>query len=83
MMGQCLYSLPFLFTWVFVVFSQHANRYPWPAECVLPFPRSHVVYHLDEQESIDVDGKLNDKAWTRVSWTEDFIGDVTLCIKHF
>ena len=56
-----------------VVFSQQAiNCYP--SECVLPFPRSYVVYHLDEQESIDVDGKLDDKAWNRVSRTEDFIG---------
>lgn len=31
------------------------------------------MYHLDEQESIDVDGKLDDKAWAHVSWTEDFI----------
>lgn len=61
-------------TWlIIVVFSQLANCYP--SECVLPFPRSYVVYHLGEQESIDVDGKLDDKAWSRVSWTEDFIGD--------
>ena len=69
--------LPLLSTWVLVVFSlQRANCYP--VECVLPFPRSYVVYHLDDQESIDVDGKLDDKAWTRVAWTEDFIGDLIL-----
>ena len=38
------------------------------------------MYHLDEQESIDVDGKLDDKAWTRVSWTEDFIGDHIIAV---
>ena len=78
MMEQCPYWLSFLSTWVLVVFFQRANCYPWRGECVLPFPRSHVVYHLDEQESIDVDGKLDDEAWTRVSWTEEFIGDLTL-----
>ena len=61
-------------TWLITaLFSKHANCYP--SECVLPFPRSYVVYHLDKQESIVVDGKLDDKAWSRVSWTEDFIGD--------
>ena len=40
-----------------------------------PFPRSYVVYHLNElQEAIHVDGKLNDEAWNSVAWTEDFIG---------
>lgn len=67
-----------LLTGLLVVFSQQAiNSYP--SECVLPFPRSYVVYHLDEQESIDVDGKLDDKAWNCVSWTEDFIGEHVFC----
>lgn len=70
------YWLPLLLTSFLVVFSQRANCYP--SECVLPFPRSYVVYHLDEQESIDVDGKLDDKAWAHVSWTEDFIGNLML-----
>ena len=46
----------------------------YPSECVLTFPRSYVVYHLKEQEAIDVDGKLDEEAWESVSWTEDFIG---------
>lgn len=71
MVFSCLFSL--FSTWVLVVFSQRASCYP--SQCVLPFPRSYVVYHFDKQESIDVDGKLDDIAWTRVSWTEDFIGD--------
>lgn len=71
MMEQFSYWFPLISSLVLVVFFQRANCFP--SECVLPFPRSYVVYHLDEQESIDVDGKLDDKAWTRVSWTEDFI----------
>lgn len=54
---------------------QFGSILSYPAECVLPFPRSYVVYHLGEQETIDIDGKLDDKAWALVSWTEDFIGD--------
>ena len=73
MMEQFSYWFPLISSLVLVVFFQRANCFP--SDCVLPFPRSYVVYHLDEQESIDVDGKLEDKAWTRVSWTEDFIGD--------
>lgn len=52
---------------------QFGSILSYPAECVLPFPRSYVVYHLGEQETIDIDGKLDDKAWALVSWTEDFI----------
>lgn len=54
---------------------QFGSILSYPSECVLPFPRSYVVYHLGEQETIDIDGKLDDKAWALVSWTEDFIGD--------
>ena len=50
----------------------------YPSECVLPFPRSYVVYHLNEQEGIHVDGKLDEEAWDSVSWTEDFIGKICL-----
>ena len=73
MMEQFSYWLSLISSLVLVVLFKRANCFP--SECVLPFPRSYVVYHLDEQESIDVDGKLDDEAWTRVSWTEDFIGD--------
>ncbi|KAK2568818.1 hypothetical protein P5673_006856 [Acropora cervicornis] len=53
-------------------FSILANCFP--TDCVHPFPRSYVVYHLNElQEAIHVDGKLNDEAWNSVAWTEDFI----------
>lgn len=57
---------------VLLVFSILANCFP--TDCVHPFPRSYVVYHLNElQEAIHVDGKLNDEAWNSVAWTEDFI----------
>ena len=58
---------------IILVFLIRANSYP--SDCILPFPRSYVVYHLNEQEAIYVDGKLNDEAWKIVSWTEDFIGN--------
>ena len=57
----------------FLAFSLRTDCYP--SECTLPFPRSYVVYHLNEHEAIDVDGKLDDEAWDSVSWTEDFIGE--------
>lgn len=57
---------------VLLFFSILANCFP--TDCVHPFPRSYVVYHLNElQEAIHVDGKLNDEAWNSVAWTEDFI----------
>lgn len=49
----------------------------YPSDCVLPFPRSYVVYHLKEQEGIRVDGKVDEEAWDSVSWTEDFIGKLS------
>ena len=55
-----------------MAFSFAVDRYP--SDCVLPFPRSYVVYHWNEQEGIHVDGKLDEEAWDSVSWTEDFIG---------
>lgn len=72
MMGLS-YWLYLLLAWCVVEFSVHVNCFS--SECVLPFPRSYVVYHLSEQESIEIDGKLDEKAWEHVSWTEDFIGD--------
>lgn len=57
----------------FLAFSLRTDCYP--SECTLPFPRRYVVYHLNEHEAIDVDGKLDDEAWDSVSWTEDFIGE--------
>ena len=57
----------------FLTFLIHTDCYP--PECTKPFPRSYVVYHLNDHEVIDVDGKLDDKAWNSVSWTEDFIGE--------
>ena len=63
------------FLWSVLELCQFGSTLSYPSECILPFPRSYVVYHLGEQETIDIDGKLDDKAWALVSWTEDFIGD--------
>ena len=57
---------------IVLAFLFYANSYP--SDCVLPFPRSYVVYRLNKQEAVHVDGKLDDEAWDMVSWTEDFIG---------
>ncbi|XP_064603571.1 uncharacterized protein LOC135468988 [Liolophura sinensis] len=40
--------------------------------CDIPLPRSYVAYHLKEQ-TIAVDGDLNDPAWEEVPWTEKFV----------
>lgn len=61
------------FLWSVLELCQFESTLSYPSECILPFPRSYVVYHLGEQETIDIDGKLDDKAWALVSWTEDFI----------
>lgn len=42
--------------------------------CSLPLPKSYVVYQLDTNESIEVDGKLDDDSWLRVGWTDSFMG---------
>lgn len=42
--------------------------------CDIPLPRSYVAYHLNEQ-TITVDGDLNDPAWKEVPWTEKFVGE--------
>ena len=49
--------------------------------CVLPFPKSYVAYHLDPNESLEVDGKLEEDAWLEVAWTDPFIG--TKLLNHF
>ncbi|XP_064600984.1 uncharacterized protein LOC135467150 [Liolophura sinensis] len=40
--------------------------------CDLPIPRSYIAYHLGG-ETITIDGKLTDRAWQDVSWTEPFV----------
>ncbi|GAB5364884.1 hypothetical protein AAMO2058_001008500 [Amorphochlora amoebiformis] len=37
------------------------------------YPGQYVTYRLAKQESIDVDGRLDDLAWTRVAWSEKFV----------
>ncbi|XP_006824929.1 uncharacterized protein LOC100368858 [Saccoglossus kowalevskii] len=39
----------------------------------LPTPKSYVAYQLRQGESIQIDGKLDDKAWLDVKTTDDFI----------
>ena len=74
---ECSFFLVFMVSvFSFLTLSPHADCYP--SECVLPFPRSYVVYHLSDHEAIKVDGKLDDEAWHSVSWTEDFIGKYLL-----
>jgi len=35
-------------------------------------PLSYVAYKLAASQTISVDGKLDDSAWSEVSWTEEF-----------
>jgi hypothetical protein len=46
--------------------------FPPDPKCSLPFPKSYVVYHLSLGEEITVDGKLDEKAWEEVDWTQTF-----------
>ena len=50
--------------------------FPPDPKCSLPFPKSYVVYHLSLGEEITVDGKLDEKAWEEVDWTQTFTGSV-------
>ncbi len=34
-------------------------------------PRSYICYHTDKP--LKIDGKLNEPAWTKAKWTEDFV----------
>lgn len=40
------------------------------------YPRHYVNLKLEEGEQMVIDGSLNDSAWERASWTEDFV-DIT------
>ncbi|BFZ07100.1 hypothetical protein BsWGS_10139 [Bradybaena similaris] len=40
--------------------------------CDLPYPRTYVVYKLNG-ETVDLDGRLEEKAWTSVAWSEAFV----------
>ena len=40
----------------------------------LPFPKAYVAYHLASGDTINIDGKLNEKAWMEVEPTEKFVG---------
>ena len=72
MTGKLSYWTCMVFVHYFLMFLLRTDSYP--SECTLSFPRSYLVYHLNDGEVIDVDGKLDDSAWNSVSWTEDFIG---------
>jgi len=41
-------------------------------QCDFPFPKQYIVYHLQGDESITIDGKLDEPAWQDVSWTDSF-----------
>jgi len=41
-------------------------------ECDIWIPKHYVAYHLNSNETITVDGKLDEPAWQNVAWTEDF-----------
>ena len=43
------------------------------ASCQVDLPRVYVVYKL-EKGHIDIDGKLDERAWQDVAWTESFVG---------
>ena len=53
----------------------------FPTDCFLPyFPRNYVAYHLDESQTINIDGKLEELAWREVARTEEFVGmQVEIC----
>ena len=36
-------------------------------------PRTYLAYYLNGK-TINIDGKLDDQAWTEVPWTENFLG---------
>ena len=40
------------------------------------YPRHYVNLKLEQGEQMVIDGSLNDSAWERASWTEDFV-DIT------
>ncbi|ESO90042.1 hypothetical protein LOTGIDRAFT_164342 [Lottia gigantea] len=40
--------------------------------CHIPLPKTYQVYHL-ETEVITIDGKLDDKGWKDVPWSDPFI----------
>ncbi|KAK6999779.1 hypothetical protein BgiMline_009451 [Biomphalaria glabrata] len=40
--------------------------------CDIPYPRTYVIYKL-RGEAIDLDGKLDEKAWKNVGWTDSFV----------
>lgn len=46
--------------------------------CDIPYPRTYVIYKL-RGEAIDLDGKLDEKAWKNVGWTDSFVGE---CLLH-
>ncbi|XP_055956879.1 uncharacterized protein LOC126821619 [Patella vulgata] len=41
--------------------------------CDIPIPNTYQVYHLAGDEKITIDGKLNEKAWKDVDWSDLFI----------
>ncbi|CAH1789661.1 unnamed protein product [Owenia fusiformis] len=40
--------------------------------CDLPYPKSYIAYHL-RGEKITTDGRLEERAWLEVPWTDAFI----------
>ncbi|RUS87655.1 hypothetical protein EGW08_004578, partial [Elysia chlorotica] len=41
--------------------------------CDIPYPRTYVIYKLRGNDVIDLDGRLEDKAWKDVAWSDSFI----------
>ncbi|MFH1195131.1 MAG: carbohydrate-binding family 9-like protein [bacterium] len=42
-----------------------------PIPPILFSPQKYICYHVEEQ--IDIDGKLDESAWNKISWTNDFV----------
>ncbi|XP_064602962.1 uncharacterized protein LOC135468561 isoform X3 [Liolophura sinensis] len=40
--------------------------------CEIPLPRTYVAYHL-QGKTINLDGRIDEEAWSEVSQTEDFV----------
>ena len=45
--------------------------------CDIPYPHTYVIFKLRGNDVIDLDGRLEDKAWKDVAWSDAFIGGLT------
>ncbi|XP_013398778.1 uncharacterized protein LOC106165211 [Lingula anatina] len=43
------------------------------SDCNFPYPKHYTAYHLNAGEIINVDGKVDEDAWSKVAWTDEFM----------